>query len=222
MRDAFRLLDLFCGAGGAAVGYHRAGFDVVGVDIEPQPRYPFKLWHCDALALLRGDPEFIAGFDAVHASPPCQAFTAYRRKGHSVGDGYPNLIESVRWALRAAQLPYVIENVPGAPLENPAQLCGSSFGLDIRRHRLFESNVPLLVPPCDHSWQTPRFPQATNRTNLRSTVEVGVWRIPLDVQRRAMGIDWMTLPELSEAIPPRYTEHIGGYLMAEINAKAAA
>lgn len=97
---------------------------------------------------------------------------------------------------------------------DPFQLCGSSFGLDVRRHRLFESNVPMLTPPCYHEWQTPRFAPASNRSNLRRTVEVGVWRIPLEVQQRAMGIDWTTLRELSEAIPPAFTEHIGAWLLA--------
>lgn len=205
-----RLLDLFSCAGGAAMGYHRAGFEVVGVDIEPQPRYPFEHYVADALTFLA---EHGHEFDAVHASPPCQTFTAYKRKGHGVGEGYLNLIPQTREALRFLGRPYVIENVPGAPLVDPMTLCGSSFGLDVRRHRLFESNVVTMAPPCDHSWQTPRFPQATNRANLRSTVEVGVWRIPLDVQRRAMGIDWMELHELSEAIPPAYTEWIGHQLL---------
>ena len=209
-----RLLDLFCGAGGAAMGYYRAGFDVVGVDINPQPNYPFEFHQADAMTYP------LDGFDAVHASPPCQSFTAYRRKGHGVGDGYLNLIPEVRRMLETTGLPYVIENVPGAPLRDPEHLCGSSFGLDVRRHRLFESNVPLAVPPCDHDWQAPRFPPATNRTNLRRTVEVGVWRIPLDVQRKAMGIDWMTLPELSESIPPVYTEHIGRQLLEHLMAAA--
>jgi DNA (cytosine-5)-methyltransferase 1 len=210
-----RLLDLFCGAGGAAVGYHRAGFDVVGVDISPQPNYPYEFWRMD-----RNGPWGAVMFDAIHASPPCQPFTAYRRKGHHVGDGYPNLIADVRHVLGQTGLPYVIENVPGAPLIAPIQLCGSSFGLDVRRHRPFESNVHISSPPCDHSWQTPRFPPATNRTNLRSTVEVGVWRIPLAVQQRAMGIDWMTLPELSQAIPPAYTQHIGEQLLQHLEAAA--
>jgi DNA (cytosine-5)-methyltransferase 1 len=212
------LLDLFCGAGGAAVGYHRAGFDVIGVDLKPQPNYPFEFRQMSARD-VRIVPTW---FDAVHASPPCQAFTAYRRKGHGVGDNYPDLITETRAMLVDTGLPYVLENVPGAPLENPTQLCGSSFGLDVRRHRLFESNLSFMAPPCAHGWQTPRFPQATNRTNLRRTVEVGVWRIPLDVQQRAMGIDWMTLPELSEAIPPAYTEFIGGQLLDHITQEAAA
>lgn len=209
--DDVRILDLFCGAGGAAMGYHRAGFTVVGVDIRPQPNYPFEFHQADAMSFP------LDGFDAIHASPPCQAFTAYKRRPNHVGE-YPNLIADVRSRLVTTGVPFVIENIPGAraELRNPIQLCGSSFGLDVRRHRLFESNILLGVPPCNHGWQTPRFPQATNRKNLRRTVEVGVYRIPLAVQQKAMGIDWMRLDELSEAIPPAYTEHIGQQLLAQI------
>lgn len=204
-----RLLDLFCGAGGAAAGYADAGFEVVGVDYEPQPNYPFEF------RLMEWDEAPEHEFDAIHASPPCQAFSAYRRKGHGVGDKASDLIGDVRDVLELSGLPWIIENVPGAPLHDPIQLCGSSFRLDVRRHRLFESSVELgrTSPPCDHEWQTPRFPQATNRKNLRSTVEVGVWRIPLAVQQAAMGIDWMSRKELSQAIPPAYTEWIGRRLI---------
>jgi len=203
------LLDLFCGAGGAAMGYHRAGFVVTGVDIRPQPNYPFEFIQADAMDFM----DLLDGYDAIHASPPCQHWTAYRRRPNHIPE-YPNLIGVVRDGIVASGLPYVIENIPGArsELRNPIQLCGSSFGLDVRRHRLFESNVAMLAPPCDHSWQTPRFPQATNRKNLRRTVEVGVYRIPLAVQQKAMEIDWMKLDELSEAIPPAYTEWIGAAL----------
>lgn len=210
MGARMRLLDLFCGAGGAGMGYHRAGFEVIGVDIKPQPRYPFEFHLADAEMFP------LEGFNAIHASPPCQTWTAYKRRPRHVGE-YPSLIGPMRHRLVAAKVPYVIENIPKAPLLNPIQLCGSSFGLDVRRHRLFESNVPMLAPPCDHSWQTPRFPQATNRKNLRRTVEVGVYRIPLAVQQKAMGIDWMRLDELSEAIPPAYTEWIGERLMAALS-----
>ncbi len=211
-----RLLDLFCAAGGASYGYHLAGFDIVGVDINPQPHYPFEFHQADALTYP------LDGFDGYHGSPPCQAFTAYRRRGHGVGDNYPNLIDTVRARFEATGRPWVIENVAGAPLRNPVQLCGSSFGLDVRRHRLFESNIGLLAPPCVHGTQQARFTPATNRTNLRRTVEVGVWRIPLEVQQVAMGIDWMTLPELSQAIPPAYTELIGEQLLPVVAGKAAA
>jgi DNA (cytosine-5)-methyltransferase 1 len=202
MRKTPRILDLFCKAGGAGKGYADAGFEVVGVDIEPQPNYPFEFRRGDAVRFLAGG--FAARFDAIHASPPCQAFTAYRRRGQGVGDSYPDLIGKTRGLLKATGLPYVIENVEGAPLENPVMLCGTGFGLDVQRHRLFESNVPMFGMPCSHGRNAARFTAATNRAaGSRRTVEVGVWRIPLDVQQRAMGIDWMTLEELSEAIPPR-------------------
>jgi len=209
-----KLLDLFCGAGGAAMGYHRAGFAVVGVDIEAQPHYPFEFHQADALTFP------LAGFDAIHASPPCQAWTAYKRRRNHVAPR-PDLIAAVRERIVGnSDAPYVIENISGAPLGSSAfQLCGSSFGLDVRRHRLFEVwpvDLYRLAPPCDHSRQVPRFPPATNRTNLRSTVEVGVWRIPLDVQHRAMGIDWMTRAELSQAIPPAYTEWVGSQIIKVI------
>jgi len=206
------LLDLFCCAGGAGEGYRRAGFDVVGVDIEPQPNNPHRFIQADALEYLEAHG---SEYDFIHASPPCQSFTAYRRKGHGVGDGYENLIPRTRELLKASGKPYVIENVQGAPLENPTMLCGSSFGLDVRRHRMFETSFPVLAPMCWHARQEPRFAQATNRKNERKTVEVGVWRIPVDVQSAAMGIDWMTVEELSQAIPPAYTEFLGGEFLKQ-------
>jgi DNA (cytosine-5)-methyltransferase 1 len=208
-----RLLDLFCGAGGASAGYYEAGFLITGVDVEPQPNYPemgCEFIQADALDFP------LDGFDAIHASPPCQAFTAYRRRGNGVGEGYPNLIAEVRERLQATGLPYVIENVAGAPLRDPVMLCGTGFGLDVQRHRYFESNAPLMSPGCSHGRNAARFAQATNRAKKRRTVEIGVWRIPLATQQRAMGIDWMTVEELSQAIPPVYTEHIGHYLMAAL------
>jgi DNA (cytosine-5)-methyltransferase 1 len=213
-----RILDLFSCAGGAATGYHRAGFDVVGVDIWPQPNYPFEFVHRNALML---DPEWVATFDAIHASPPCQFGSAYLRRGFE--HDHINLIPQTRQLLEASGLPYVIENIPtnAEHLHDPAQLCGSTFGLDIRRHRLFETNWPLVGAPCNHRWQTPRFPQATNRSNLRSTVEVGAYRCHR-LAPAAMGIDWMTNHELSEAIPPAYTEFIGRQLAGHIRARAAA
>jgi DNA (cytosine-5)-methyltransferase 1 len=193
------------------MGLHDAGFDVTGVDIEPQPNYPFKFVQIDVFDLLIVDLRLV---DFIWASPPCQAFTAYKRRPDHVYEAQ-NLIPATRKMLQGLKKPYVIENIPGAraELRDPIQLCGSSFGLDVRRHRLFECSFPIEAPPCDHSWQTPRFPPATNRTNLRSTVEVGVWRIPLEVQQKAMGIDWMTRKELSQAIPPAYAEYIAERVM---------
>lgn len=207
------------------MGYHRAGFEVVGIDVEPQPNYPFEFWQLDALDVLdwlltgRWQCYSLSDFQAIHASPPCQAFTAYQRRPGHVAPRV-NLIPAVRERVRATGLPYVIENVPGAPLENSVQVCGSGLGLDVRRHRWFESNVALWGVPCAHGQQPARFAPATNRTNLRRTVEVGVWRIPLEVQLRAMGIDWMTLSELSQAIPPAYTEHLGAQLLASLREAA--
>lgn len=203
-----RLLDLFSGAGGAAMGYHRAGFEVVGVDNRPMPRYPFEFHQADALEFVRAHGE---EFDVIHASPPCQAFTAYARRPSHVGE-HPDLIAATRRALREERKPYVIENISAAPLQRTLMLCGSSFGLDVRRHRYFESNLLILETHCQHRWQTPRFPQATNRQNPRRTVEVGAWRVA-HLAADAMGIDWMNNEELSQAIPPAYTQYIGEQLM---------
>lgn len=196
-----RALDLCCAAGGASKGLAQAGFDVTGVDVEPQPHYPFRFILGDALSVP------LEGYDFIWASPPCQAFTAYKRRPGHVRPR-PNLIPAIRERLRKCGTPYVIENVGGAPLESPVMLCGSMFGLDVRRHRYFERSFPVSQPPCAHHLQTPRFPPATNRENLRSTVEVGVYRIPLAVQGVAMGIDWMPLHSLSQAIPPAYSDYL--------------
>lgn len=224
-----RLLDLFSCAGGAAVGYSRAGFDVVGVDIAAQPRYPFEFHRADAL-------EFVAEhgyeFDAIHASPPCQHFsTASGKAKKHHGASYPDLIAPTRGALVATGLPYVIENVEFArhALVDPVRYCGSSFGLDVRRHRLFESNVELIAPACDHGWQTPRFRSLDSRIVKRGGLAsvVGVhgncnYAGEFEVRCRAMGIDWMTNAELVEAIPPAYTEHIGTQLLAHLAEGVAA
>lgn len=205
-----RLLDLFCGAGGAAMGYHRAGWEVVGVDIEPQPHYPFKFWQGNAL-----DWEYFGSFDAVHASPPCQEFTVYRNARPGAEPRWPNLIPQTRELLQRSGLPWVMENVPGAPMVNPIRLCGTSFGIPVRRHRLFESSFSMMSVPCDHARFTERrFPGSSNRPNGRTVCNVGEYRVPLAVQKECMEVDWdVTLHELSEAIPPCYTEHIGKQLI---------
>lgn len=199
------------------MGLYRAGFDVIGCDIEDQPEYPFPFYRKDA----RCWPDDLGIYDFVWASPPCQAFTAYKRRAEHVRPR-PNLIPAIRQRLKDSGVSYVIENVPGAPLIEPFTLCGSMFGLDVRRHRIFEASFHVIQPECRHELQTPRFPPATNRDNLRSTVEVGVWRIPLDVQRKAMGIDWMSLPRLSQAIPPAYSEWIGRRALAQLKREAPA
>lgn len=211
---ALKILDLFCKAGGASMGYRRAGWDVVGVDIEPQPHYPFEFVQADALLL---DADWLCQFDAIHASPPCQSFTVYRNCRPGLEPKWPDLIEPTRALLVASGLPWVMENVPGAPLINPIQLCGTSFRIPVRRHRLFESSDALTAPPCAHHRFTERrFPGSTNRPNGRTVCNVGEYRVPLAVQKECMEVDWdVTLHELSEAIPPAYTEHIG-HQLAEI------
>jgi DNA (cytosine-5)-methyltransferase 1 len=219
-----RLLDLFCGAGGCSVGYHRAGFDVVGVDIAPQPNYPFEFHRADALTFP------LDGFDAIHASPPCQAFSVATKawNGRIKRAAHPDLLPSMRARLQEWGRPYAIENVPGAPLENAVQLCGSSFGLAVRRHRLFESNVPIMAPPCAHHLQTERKypPTRSDRVNLSPVVSVfgagGGRAKNAALWAEAMRIDWMDKRELAQAIPPAYTEHIGHYLLAAVRARAAA
>ena len=218
-----RLLDLFCGAGGAGMGYHRAGFEVVGVDVHPQPRYPFEFHQADALEWL--DEGGAVGFDAIHASPPCQAYSSLRAL---TPRDHPELVEPIRERLRASGLPYIIENVVGAPLLGAVTLCGSSFGLPLRRHRLFESNCPLLVPSCAHE-QLPAIwhvPLGDPRRNKQPSRFVGVYGSTRyrgeDANRRqAMGIEWMNRKELTQAIPPAYTELLGHQLMAAVDRREA-
>jgi DNA (cytosine-5)-methyltransferase 1 len=208
-----RAIDLFCCAGGASDGLVRAGFQVCGVDREQQPEYPHRFNWADALTYSVDD---LRAHDFIWASPPCQGFTAYRRRPGHVKPCV-NLIPQTRELLRAAGVPYVIENVPGAPLEDPITLCGSMFGLDVRRHRIFECSFPVTPPACDHSMWTARFPQATNRTNKRKTVEVGVYRIPLETQRKAMGVDRaVSRHKLSQMVPPAFAEWLGLQARAHI------
>lgn len=232
-----RILDLFCGAGGCSVGYHRAGFEVVGVDIRPQPKYPFKFFQHDALKVLenlvRNGNALGCFFDAIHASPPCQASSSLRSL-HPDKD-YPELIPPTRDLLQQTGLPYVIENVVGSKLHNPIQLCGSAFRLGVRRHRRFEANFPLMSPGCAHGLEDGDFPvglgsptnairqrMARSRRltdgSVRSKIAYiyGSTRYPGDLadRKRAMGIDWMTNKELTQAIPPAFTECIGSQLLA--------
>lgn len=212
-----RLLDLFCGAGGAAMGYHRAGWEVVGVDINPQPNYPFTFVQEDALTILEkfGKIDYRFGpFDAIHASPPCQAYSVTKTLHDAT---HPDLVPLVREWLQWRGLPYVIENVQGAPLIDPVRLCGSSFGLRVRRHRLFESSAPIEGATCAHDSQ-PHPVDVTGtggrRLGARTDGRGGNSRKPIDLAdaRDAMGIPWMSRRELSQSIPPAYTEWIGRQL----------
>ena len=197
-----KLLDLFCKAGGASVGYSRAGFDVEGVDIEPQPHYPFRLHLANALTYA------LDGFDAYHASPPCQAYT--RLTPPEYKDKHPDMIVQVRELLRKTGKPFVIENVPDALflMQSPLMLCGTMFGLHTHRHRYFEIEPPYypLLPPC----QRIKEPIVVSGTTRRKT---GRLEYRVAECRKAMGIDWMVRKEIDEAIPPAYTEYIGKYLL---------
>jgi DNA (cytosine-5)-methyltransferase 1 len=212
------LLDLFCGAGGAGMGYHRAGFDVVGIDIDPQPHYPFAFRQANALdPALWLDATGGRYPDAIHASPPCQRFSKSVSRKHR--ERHPDLIEPTRELLVASGVPWVIENVPRAPLRDPITLCGSSFDLEVRRHRRFEmSDPPLFVPQCRHFAYEPKYAPAWNRTELlRFRPISGGWTgasDDLEGDKRGMGIDWdVTRHELSESIPPAYTEWIGRVML---------
>ena len=197
-----RLLDLFCGAGGAAMGYHRAGFEVVGVDIKPQKHYPFEFHQADAMTYP------LEGFDVIHASPPCQA---YMRSGNVTKEARSDLLVLVRQRLGNRQ--WIIENVPGAPIRGYFLMCGSMFDLPIRRHRYFEASKPTFVlAACNHS---KRITGVYGHPHGKNSARAYPGMLPSDLKTwsDAMEIDWMTAYELSQAVPPAYTEFIGKQLM---------
>lgn len=203
-----RLLDLFCGAGGAAYGYHLAGFDeIIGVDIRPMPRYPFEFVQADAMNYP------LEGFDAIHASPPCQRYSSMASCRPGLADEYPDYIGLLRPRLEASGVPWTIENVPGSPLRDPLVLCGRTFGLRLYRHRHFETSFPVNDPG--------------HREHDIPASKAGHWRpgtiisvaghvAPIAEAKRAMGINWMRREELAEAVPPLYTDWVGRAMLAEI------
>ena len=202
------VLDLFCGAGGASEGYRQAGFEVVGVDIMPQPNYPFEFVRNDALDL----PSHLDGMkvDLIHASPPCQAYSTLRHSPGAVE--YSDLVAHTRRLLEDTGLPWVIENVPGSPLFDPVTLCGSMFGLrydgfELRRHRLFETSG-FTIPPLDCLHGLPVLGVYGDLSKNRRPSNRGV-KAGHEDARHLMGIDWMTTKELVQAIPPAYTRWVG-------------
>lgn len=222
-----RLLDLFCGAGGAAMGYHRAGFEVVGVDINPQPHYPFEFHQGDALTWP------LQGFDAIHASPPCQFFTQMRAswRARGVDDGYRDLLTPMLARLRGIDAPWVVENVVGAGrhMQTTVRLHGGMFGLRVHRPRLFESNILILAPTAPLVREPigvyDKGPRGTthHRTRLngngKGRSEMRIART-LEEAQDAMGMDWADWHGTKEAIPPAYTLHIGMQLMAALRVES--
>jgi len=214
-RRKYRLLDLFCCAGGAGTGFHEAGFEVVGVDIDPQRNYPFEFIQADALTL---SADFLASFDAIHASPPCQSYSDLAKRNGNA-DAWPRLIDPIRDMLNATGLPWVIENVEGAPLRNPVVLCGTMFpGLRVLRHRLFEANFPITAPPHGKHPKVHTFDKRKSHygktDDMVDFVQVtGGGNCSIAAAKDAMGITWMNKGELNEAIPPAYTKLIGAQLM---------
>ena len=206
------LLDLFCGAGGAAMGYHNAGFkNIVGVDLHPQPNYPFEFVQCAAITYLK---EHGHKFDFIHASPPCQKFTALQNVWHNVLE-HPDLVTPIRVELKASNRIWVIENVVGAPLLSPIMLCGAMFKLGTYRHRIFESNIFLSAPvePKHVIKQT----KLGRPPVLGEMMQVVGHFSGVAQGRQAMGIDWMTRDELSQSIPPAFTHYIGQQILQKLS-----
>lgn len=205
------------------MGYFRAGFSVVGVDLEAQTRFPFEFVQMDAL-----DWDDFSGFDAIHASPPCQAYSQVTRCAGDHAHRTEDLIVPTRELLIRSGLPYVIENVPGAPLRTPQKICGAELGLRVRRHRLFETNWPLKVGPCMHDpagkirlllqfeefMRTGDFMVDEYQENPVDVTGSSGGKGGVDLWKEAMGIDWMVARELTQAIPPAYTELIGSQLIS--------
>lgn len=199
---------MFCGGGGAGMGYHWAGFEVVGVDIKPQPRYPFEFHQADALEFLQ---EHHREFDIFHASPPCQRYSRITRLNGRQED-HPDLLQPTIDLLVKIGKPFIVENVPGAPMTNYLMLCGTMFGLRVFRHRHFMCNPPILISPasCNHFSRSMNGGKNGNQRHPDGEFITVTGSVsPIAKAKQAMGIDWMRRDELVEAIPPAYTEWIG-------------
>jgi DNA (cytosine-5)-methyltransferase 1 len=192
------------------MGYHRAGFEIVGVDIKPQPHYPFSFIQSDAMEFM--DDSMVMTFDAIHASPPCQAYSVAAQSQRNSGKEYPDMLAATRARLQEIGKPWVIENVPGAPMRADFIICGCRVGLSLRRVRLFETswNGFDLMTPCHHTG--PVVSVVGHGTPSWVREQLG-YNPTIADYRAAMGIDWMNRNELSQAIPPAYTEYIGRQLL---------
>ncbi len=212
-----KLLDLFCGAGGASMGYHRAGFDVTGVDISPQPRYPFTFHQADALEYLKSNYK---KFDVIHASPPCQRYSNITKISGSQNT-HPDLLQPTIDALHATCKPFIVENVPGAPMKNYLMLCGTMFGLKVFRHRHFVTKPSILLSPrsCNHYGRSCNGGKNGDQRHPNGEFITVTGSVsPIAKAKLAMGIDWMNRAELVESIPPAYTEWIGKELIKRLYA----
>jgi DNA (cytosine-5)-methyltransferase 1 len=205
-----KILDLFCGAGGAGYGYFLAGFEVTGIDNKEQKHYPFEFILSDAFEYLVNNYN---KFDAIHASPPCQQYTKSAKQWRKAGKEYPDLITECRMLLTKTNKPYIIENVPDSPLINPIILNGSVFGLLVHRKRLFE---------CNFFVDQPGIPKTKASIKMGRPVKEGDIIQPvghfsgINYAKKQMQIDWMNISELAQAIPPAYTKYISKFLITEI------
>lgn len=222
MNEKPLLLDLFCGAGGAGMGYHLAGFEVVGVDIAPQPNYPFQFYQADAVKHLeRMLSVKSVHWAAIHASPPCQAYS-WLTTGTNQGRHYPRLIDPVRELLIETGLPWIIENVQGSGVRRDLTLCGEMFGLDVLRHRWFEISGFRAKQP-DHLPHRGRVGGYRHGIHYEGPYKAvygdGGGKGSITEWQRATGVDWTTdRREIAESIPPAYTRHVGNHLMKAIRA----
>ena len=221
-----RLLDAYSCAGGAGYGYHLAGWDVTGLDKEPQPNYPFEFVQADALEAL-ADRKFLARFSAVHTSPPCQHKSLATLSQRLEGAEYPDQIGPTRDLLEANfDGPWVIEHVPGAALRPDIRLCGCMFGLELpgtgylKRERWFETSWRAFGLEMPHRHRGHAISIAGHGTPAWMRAKTG--HIGVAEWRQVMGIDWTTRDELTEAIPPAYTEHVGRALLEHLASERAA
>ena len=200
----FKLLDLYCCAGGAGYGYEQAGFDVTGVDIEYQPKHRGKFIQADAIEFLKVNYQ---NYDVIHASPPCQAYSTASMQFRTKGKRYDDLISITREILQKINKPYIIENVPGSPLLNPIVLCGAMFNMRTYRHRLFESNIKLISPPHpEHIYPNAKMGRKPKENEFIQYVGhfSGV-----NLVQEMTGLHWLGQKELAQSIPPAYTKFIG-------------
>lgn len=200
----YKLLDLYCCGGGAGYGYEQAGFNVTGVDIEPQDKHRGRFIQSDAIEFVR---KYGHLYDVIHASPPCQQYTKSTKQFRKTGKRYDELIELTRQELIKTGKPYIIENVPDSPLINPIELCGAMFGLRTYRHRLFESNMNLVAPlhPVHDAKNTKMGRKPAQGEFIQY---VGHFSGVKEVQEMT-GLYWLGQYELAQSIPPQYTKFLG-------------